>query len=79
MSIFTLVMLGESEVGKSSLVIRLVQDVFIAQYDDIEDAFRKSIFLDNQYALLLDILDAKSTIGTNARLALILPLAVTIH
>ena len=54
---YKLVVLGSGGVGKSSLVIRLVTDNFLDEYDPtIEDSYRKQVMIDEEPALL-DILD----------------------
>ncbi|CAK4071196.1 unnamed protein product, partial [Aphanomyces euteiches] len=54
---YKLVVLGSGGVGKSALVIRLVTDNFLEDYDPtIEDSYRKQVAIDNRQALL-DILD----------------------
>ena len=57
MSEYKLVILGGGGVGKSALVIRLVTDNFMDEYDPtIEDSYRKQVTIDEQPAIL-DILD----------------------
>ncbi|KDO16210.1 hypothetical protein SPRG_18254 [Saprolegnia parasitica CBS 223.65] len=54
---YKLVVLGSGGVGKSALVIRLVTDNFLEDYDPtIEDSYRKQVVIDQKQALL-DILD----------------------
>ncbi|OQR85605.1 ras protein let-60 [Achlya hypogyna] len=54
---YKLVVLGSGGVGKSALVIRLVTDNFLEDYDPtIEDSYRKQVVIDTKQALL-DILD----------------------
>ena len=54
---YKLVILGGGGVGKSALVIRLVTDNFMEEYDPtIEDSYRKQVSIDNSPAIL-DILD----------------------
>ena len=54
---YKLVILGGGGVGKSALVIRLVTDNFMEEYDPtIEDSYRKQVTIDGQSAYL-DILD----------------------
>ncbi|KAF0690829.1 Aste57867_17817 [Aphanomyces stellatus] len=54
---YKLVVLGAGGVGKSALVIRLVTDNFLEDYDPtIEDSYRKQVEIDQRQALL-DILD----------------------
>ena len=51
------IILGGGGVGKSALVIRLVTDNFLDEYDPtIEDSYHKTISVD-QEAVLLDLLD----------------------
>lgn len=57
MSEYKLVILGGGGVGKSALVIRLVTDNFMDEYDPtIEDSYRKQVTIDDD-AAILDILD----------------------
>jgi len=57
MTEYKLVIFGESGVGKSTLIIRLVNNVFAQDYDPtVEDSFRKQTVVDGE-ACLLDILD----------------------
>ncbi|GMI46501.1 hypothetical protein TrCOL_g10358 [Triparma columacea] len=57
MSEYKLVILGGGGVGKSALVIRLVTDNFMEEYDPtIEDSYRKQVTIDEEMAIL-DILD----------------------
>jgi len=57
MSEYKLVILGGGGVGKSALVIRLVTDNFMDEYDPtIEDSYRKQVNIDEEPAIL-DILD----------------------
>ncbi|GMI03410.1 hypothetical protein TrVE_jg5901 [Triparma verrucosa] len=57
MSEYKLVILGGGGVGKSALVIRLVTDNFMDEYDPtIEDSYRKQVTIDDEPAIL-DILD----------------------
>lgn len=57
MSEYKLVILGGGGVGKSALVIRLVTDNFMDEYDPtIEDSYRKQVTIDEEPAIL-DILD----------------------
>ncbi|GMH77086.1 hypothetical protein TL16_g07290 [Triparma laevis f. inornata] len=54
---YKLVILGGGGVGKSALVIRLVTDNFMDEYDPtIEDSYRKQVTIDDEPAIL-DILD----------------------
>ena len=54
---YKLVILGGGGVGKSALVIRLVTDNFMEEYDPtIEDSYRKQVTIDGKSAYL-DILD----------------------
>jgi len=55
------VVLGSGGVGKSSLVIRFIQDVFIEKYDPtIEDSYRHQIEVDST-PVMLQILDTAGT------------------
>jgi len=56
-----IVVLGTGGVGKSSLTIRFIQDVFVETYDPtIEDSYRHQIELDRR-PVLLEILDTAGT------------------
>jgi len=56
-----IVVLGTGGVGKSSLTIRFIQDVFVEAYDPtIEDSYRHQIELDRR-PVLLEILDTAGT------------------
>lgn len=53
----TIVALGEGGCGKSSLIIRFVNDMFAEEYDPtIEDSFRKLVIVDGR-SVFLDIID----------------------
>jgi len=57
MTEYKLVVVGSGGVGKSALVIQLVQNQFVDEYDPtIEDSYRKQVVIDNE-TCLLDILD----------------------
>ncbi|KAL6044537.1 hypothetical protein STEG23_035165 [Scotinomys teguina] len=57
MTEYKLVMVGAGGVGKSALIIQLVQYHFVDEYDPtIEDSYRKQVVIDGE-ACLLDILD----------------------
>ena len=57
MSEYKLVIVGGGGVGKSCLNIRLIQNIFVEEYDPtIEDAYRKQFTIDKEICLL-DILD----------------------
>jgi len=57
MTEYKLVVLGSEGVGKSALVIQLIQQHFIEDYDPtIEDSYRKRVTIDDE-TCLLDILD----------------------
>ena len=48
---------GEEGVGKSALVIQLVQAQFVEEFDPtVEDSYRKQLIVDDE-AVVLDILD----------------------
>jgi len=48
---------GEEGVGKSALVIQLVQSHFVEEFDPtIENSYRKQLIVDDE-AVVLDILD----------------------
>jgi GTPase KRas len=50
--------IGEPGVGKSCLIVRYVQDIWVEDYDPtMEDSFRKAITCSNGEKLKLDILD----------------------
>jgi len=52
-----LVVFGSGGVGKSALIVQLIQNVFVEQYDPtLEDSYRKDTKLDDK-KLVLDILD----------------------
>jgi GTPase KRas len=54
---YKLIVVGDGYVGKSALTIRLIQDLFITEYDPtIEDSYRKMVNLQDSRALL-DVLD----------------------
>ena len=54
---YKIVVVGDGGVGKSALVVQLVQNHFCEEYDPtIEDTYRKQITVDGK-TLLLDILD----------------------
>jgi GTPase KRas protein len=56
-AVYKLVILGGGGVGKSALIIRLVTDNFMEEYDPtIEDNYLKHFDVDNEPAML-DILD----------------------
>lgn len=57
MTEYKLVVVGSGGVGKSALVIQIVQNHFVDEYDPtIEDSYRKQVVIDNE-TCLLDILD----------------------
>jgi len=52
-----LVLLGGGAVGKSSLTLQFIQNIFVEEYDPtIEDSYRKQVRIDEE-TQLLDILD----------------------
>uniref|UniRef100_A0A6B2LKU9 Uncharacterized protein n=1 Tax=Arcella intermedia TaxID=1963864 RepID=A0A6B2LKU9_9EUKA len=52
-----IVLIGNGGVGKSCFVIRLLQNVFVTEYDPtIEDSYRKAFSFDDKQ-IMLDILD----------------------
>jgi GTPase SAR1 family protein len=51
-----LVMFGNGGVGKSALIIQLIQQKFIDNHDPtLEDSYRKELFV-NEQTIILDIL-----------------------
>jgi len=54
---YKLVVMGDTGVGKSAMVIQFVQNTFLECYDPtIEDSYRKQVSIDDQ-TCLLDIMD----------------------
>jgi len=52
-----LVVLGDTGVGKSALVVQFVQGIFVEKYDPtIEDSYRKMVTVD-EFSVLVDVLD----------------------
>jgi GTPase KRas protein len=52
-----IVVLGSGAVGKSALVIRLITDNFMEEYDPtIEDSYQKAIVVDGE-SVVLNVLD----------------------
>ena len=57
MTEYKLIVVGGGGVGKSCLTIRLIQNIFVEEYDPtIEDSYRKQVTIDKEICLL-DILD----------------------
>jgi len=57
MTEYKLVVIGSGGVGKSAMVIQLIQNHFVDEYDPtIEDSYRKQFVIDEE-TVLLDILD----------------------
>eukprot|EP00026_Physarum_polycephalum_P012427 Phypoly_transcript_12734.p1 GENE.Phypoly_transcript_12734~~Phypoly_transcript_12734.p1 ORF type:complete len:149 (+),score=3.95 Phypoly_transcript_12734:198-644(+) len=57
MTEYRLLVLGSASVGKSTLTIQYVQNVFVGVYNPtVEDSYRKAITLDEE-TFMLDILD----------------------
>jgi len=54
----SLAVMGPGAVGKSAMTLQFVQNTFVADYDPtIEDAYRKTVALENNETFILDILD----------------------
>jgi small GTP-binding protein len=54
---YNIVLFGASTVGKSAITVQFIQDLFIEKYDPtIEDLYRKTIELDNEF-LSIEIMD----------------------
>jgi len=54
----SLAVMGPGAVGKSAMTLQFVQSLFVADYDPtIEDAYRKTVALENGETFILDILD----------------------
>ncbi|KAL9645686.1 hypothetical protein ABK040_003419 [Willaertia magna] len=52
-----IVVFGSGGVGKSALIVQLIQNVFVEQYDPtLEDSYRKDTFIEKK-PVILDILD----------------------
>ncbi|KAL9644656.1 hypothetical protein ABK040_015395 [Willaertia magna] len=53
-----LVVFGSGGVGKSALIVQLIQNVFVEHYDPtLEDSYRRDAILENKKEIIMDILD----------------------
>jgi len=67
MAEYKIVVVGGSRVGKSALVIQLIQNHFIDDYDpDIDDSYRKRVLIDHE-PCLLDVFEYRKGSKHSAR------------